>query len=327
MQKGARPGISSCQAKTNSQRMTIATSCASSTFTINSAAEASALADCSTLVGDVIIGPEIQQVNISGPTQIDGDVIMENSYGTISFSSSTLTTIAGVLGLKNITVLSTLSMPALTSVGSIHLESLPALNTLTFESRITKAENISVIDTFLSSIEGIGSSHTDEVRITDNRRLRKLDLSIRNITGHLTVQLNGARTEILFSDLVVAKALTINNVTSFEAPRLKAIEGLAQFDSNYFNSSSFAVPLLTTIDGLASFDDSQFTSLNIPSLENCGGLVITNSPNLTDIDLPALKTVSGQLKMTNNTMLEVVNGLEGLTTVLTDIKVRGLLSR
>lgn len=319
--KGARFGISSCRAKMNSQTMTVAKSCASSNFTINSATKASPLADCSTFIGDVVITPYAEpQIDLSGPTQIEGDVIMENNGGVISLSSSSLTTITGLLALENVTLLSTLNMPALTSVGSIHWVSLPALNSLSFTSGITQAGNISVVNTFLSSLEGIEPGSTGELRIVSNRRLRKIDLPIRNITGNLTFQHNGVKAQILPSDPVVAKTLDIK--TSFEAPRLKAIRGRAQFDSSYF-----ALPLLTTIDGHASFDDIQFNSLTAPSLEKCGDLIITNSPSLTDIDFPALKTISGQLKITNNTMLEVVDGLKGLATVLTDVKVRGLLSR
>lgn len=321
--KGARSGISSCRAKMNSQTMTVAKSCASSNFTINSATKASPLADCSTFIGDVVITRSADpQIDLSGPTQIEGDVIMENNGGVIVLSSSSLTTITGLLALENVTLLSTLNMPALTSVGSIHWVSLPALNSLSFTSGITKAGNISVVNTFLSSLEGIEPSSIGELRIVSNRRLRKIDLPIRNITGNLTFQHNGVKAQIVSSNPVVAKALNINNVTSFEASRREAIGGHAQLNSDYF-----ALPLLTTIGGLASFDDSQFNNLKAPSLENCGGLIITNNPTLTDIDLPALKTISGQLKMTNNTMLETVDGLKGLTTVLTDIKVRGLLSR
>lgn len=282
--------------------MPVATSCASVTFTINSAAEATALAACSTLDGDVVIGPEIGQIEISGPTQINGNLIVEDIWDVTSLSSPDLTTITGVLELTNVTLLSTINMPALTSVGSIHFESLPALTNLSFASGITAVESITMEDTFLASMEDFMPTSIDQLTLLDNRRLNKVDLPVRTITGTLTARGNGASAEIHLPNLVFAQVLKISNATSFDARRLEAIEKVALFENNHF------------------------TSLDLPSWQKCGDLVISNSPNLTEAVLPALKVISGQLNITNNTKLAVVDGFKDLATVGADMNVRGLFS-
>lgn len=284
---------------------TTATSCVSSTFAINSVADATALADCSSLVGDVLLDPSIPNIDISGSTHISGDLILENSGATISLSTTSLTTIKGVLVLRNITLLSTLEMPALTSVGSIQFQTLPALNFLNFTNGITTDDSISIIDTFLQSVYGIRSTSVGELNITGNYRLINFDLQIRNVTEKLTVQMNGGRFRLYLPDLTFVKHLNINHVPSFDVPRLETIEGFAQFDAIFQDSLAF--PRLRTIKGPARFINiNGVTSLTAPALENCGDLIITNSDNLTNISLPALKAINGQLSITNSTMLAVL---------------------
>lgn len=281
---------------------TMATSCVSSTFTINSVADATALADCSSLVGDVLVGPNIPNIDMSGPTHISGDLILENSGATTMLSTASLTTIKGALVLTNITWLTTLEMPALTSVGSIQFHVLPALTFLNFTSGITTVDSISIEDTFLASVYGIESTSFSELNIAFNRRLVNLDLPVRNVTGKFAVYQNGPKLRIYLPDLALVKHLNVSHVSSFDAPQLETIEELAQFDENYF------------------------TSLTAPALENCGDLIISASVNLTNVSLPALKAVRGQLSITNSTMLAIIDGFQNLTTVDSDVTIRGLLS-
>lgn len=281
---------------------TTVTSCVSSTFTLNSVADATALADCSSLVGDVLVGPGFPNIDMSGPTHISGDLILENNWDVTSLESSSLITITGALVLTNLTLLSTLEMPALTSIGSIQFQSLPALTDLNFTSGITTVDSISIADTFLSSLNSIRPPSVGELRITDNRRLMYLSLPVRNVTRDLTVRRNGAYLGIYLPFVALAKQMNISQVSSFGAPQLETIEEFAQFDDNHF------------------------TSLTAPALENCGDLIIANGVNLTNISLPSLTTVRGQLSITNNTMLAVIDGFKNLATVDADIRVRGLLS-
>lgn len=218
-----------------------------------------------------------------------------------------------------------MAMPALTSVGSVHFQSLPALDVLNLTSGITIADSIFINDTLLSSIAGIEVVSVGDFSLTGNHRLGRVDLPIRNITGDFIARFNGARTQIYLPDLPFAKSLNITHVLSFEAPQLETIEKFAQFDNNFF--TSLTIPRLRSIEGLVRFDyNNDFTSLSFPELEYCGDLIITNSLNLSSISLPALKAINGQLSITNSTMLAVIDGFKKLTTVEANVKVRGLLS-
>jgi hypothetical protein len=97
--------------------------------------------------------------------------------------------------------------------------------------------------------------------------------------------------------------LTINVATSFEAPRLEVKQGLAQFDNN------------------------NFTAVVVAYLGVCADLSIESSSRLRKIYFRARNDTSGQLNMTNNTMLGVVDELTVLAIAGADIKVRGTLSQ
>jgi len=280
--------------------------CSQSTATVNSAADATALSTCTTISGSVLIGPSTgNTIDLSGPQSIKGDLICGDNGGLITLSSSSLRSIAGDFKLNNLTLMSTLSMPSLTSVGSITWNSLNALSQLTFTSRVTKANKVVISDTFLSTLQGIDlTSVPNGMDINNNRYLTSFNTQIGNLSGNLNIQANGLNLKVELPNLIWIANMTISNVSSFLVPSLAVVNGSARFDSNYF--TSFVAPNLTsTTDGDISF------------VSNAG---------LANISMPLLKSVGGGLTIANNTDLGKINGFPTLQSIGGAVLLRGNFS-
>jgi hypothetical protein len=268
--------------------------CSQSTATINSPADATALADCQTISGSVLISNSSgNTIQLDGPQKIDGDLICEDNGAIITLSSSTLTEITGTFNLQRVKLLSTLSFPSLKSVGTIFFLTLNALSEFTFTQKITQANNITLSDTFLSKLDGIDvTSLSGDFNINNNRFLTEFTTQIGNLSGVLTIQANGLNTDVSMPNLIWINEMQISNVSNFSTPSLAAVNGSARFDSNYF--TAFQAPNLTE------------TGSDISFVSN--GL-------LTNISFPALTTVGGGLTIANNTELKSIAGLGGLQSV------------
>jgi hypothetical protein len=268
--------------------------CSQSTATINSPADATALANCQTISGSVLItNSSGNTIQLDGPKKIDGDLICEDNGAIITLSSSTIGEITGTFNLQRVKLLSTLSFPSLTAVGSIFFETLNALNQLTFTSRVTKASNITISDTFLSTLEGIDvTSMSGDFNINNNRFLTTFTTQLGNLSDTLTISANGLNLSVSMPNLIWINEMQISNVSSFSTPSLAAVNGSARFDSNYF--TAFQAPNLTETGSDISF--------------------VSNAA-LTNISFPQLSTIGGGLTIANNTQLASISGLGGLQSV------------
>ncbi|KUI72888.1 Protein ecm33 [Cytospora mali] len=280
-----------------------ASSCTSSTFTISSAAQATALAGCKSVSGSILIpSTSDNTLDLSGPTTIDGDLTVENNGAIITLQSSSLASLTGTFTLSNVTLLSTLSMPALTSVGSIKWQSLPALNSLSFTSSVSSAESVIISDTFLENLDGIDLESVGTMDINNNRRLTKFDTSLKNLTSMLSMQANGASLSVSMPNLIWIANMTIANVTEFSTPSLEVVNGSARFDSNYFTSFSAPNMTSTTSGDISFINNADLTNISFPALKSVGGgLTIVNNTALEEItDFPHLANVGGAIKLGGN---------------------------
>lgn len=281
------------------------TACTQSTFTVSSAAEATALSSCSTLKGNVLIpATSDTQIDLSGPKQIDGDLTLMNNGAVISLTSQSLNSISGTFKLANVTLLSTLNMPALSSVGTITWQSLPALNSLSFTTGVSKAKTVTISDTFLSTLDGIDLESVGTMDINNNRRLTKFSTSLKNLSENLNIQANGQKLSVTMPNLVWIANMTIANVTEFSTPSLEVVNGSARFDSNYFET---------------------FIAPNMTSTES-GDISFINNPSLTNITFSGLTKLGGALTVINNTRLEELTGFPKLADVGGAIQLGGNFS-
>lgn len=193
-------------------------------------------------------------------------------------------------------------MGSLNSVGTITWQSLPALNALSFGGTgVETADNITISDTFLASLDGISLQSVGSMDLNNNGRLTAVDLTLKNITGELILSANGQKLAFSAPDLEWASSLKISNVTTFSAPSLAAVNGSAFFDSNYF--TQFSAPNLTaTKSGSFSFiNNGAMTDLNVPALTTVGGgFTIVNNTVFQNLTLPKLATVGGAVNVGGN---------------------------
>jgi hypothetical protein len=276
--------------------------CTVVTTTINSQADATGLAGCKTVRGSVLIAPQTgATIDISGPSTITGDLTLLDNGEIQSFRSDDLATIGGAWEMKNVTALSALIFPSITKVKSLDWQTLNAIDTLSFGSGLTQAEEVTISDTFLSSLTGIDLTSVKKMRIDNNRRLTEFTTQLRDLSDELRIQANGQRLEVNMPNLTWISTMIIANVTKFSAPSLVAVNNSAKFDSNYF--SDFSAPNLTKTQS--------------------GDISFVGNANLKNISLPRLTTIGGGLLIANNTQLIELNGLPALKTISGAVKLRG----
>lgn len=284
-----------------------AAQCTQSTATINSPADATALASaCRTFNGNILVNTGAQGVvDFSGLGQVKGDFIAEHDGLLTGLSSSTLNSITGAFRLTNLTGLSSLAFTSLNSVGSISWTALTALDTLTFGTPgVSKAKSIVISDTFLSSLDGIDVTSLEDLDINNNHRLTKWDSPLTNLSNTMNFLANGNGFEVSFNQLTWIANMTINNVTSF------------------------AVPALQTVNGSASFGSNQFVSFSAPNLTSTksGNLGFVGNNLLKNVTFPQLTSLAGALLIANNTALDTIDGFPKLKTVGGAVKLRGNFS-
>ncbi|RKF63751.1 Protein ecm33 [Erysiphe neolycopersici] len=281
--------------------------CSQPTATINSQADASALASCSVVSGNIVIGPSAAgTISIDGPQQLNGNLICENAGGLTSLGSTTINAISGSFELKNLTLLSTLAMGSLRSVNSINWEALPALSQLNFPATVTKAKSVLISNTFLSTLDGINLETVQTLGINNNNRLKTFSTQIANVTSSLDINSNGNNLDVSFPNLIRAANMTFRNVSTVSIPSLAIVDGSLGFYGNYV--PSIIAPNLTSVgskaDGqgsLAFVANTKLTNISMPLLKTVGGAVqIANNLALTGISFPSLSYVGGAIDFSGN---------------------------
>ncbi len=274
----------------------------SSTTTVNSQADATKLASCGTVKGSIVVGPLAgSNLDLSGFKAVTGDLSVLNNGVLETLVSSTLTTVGGAFTMNNVTKLNTLNFASLTSVGSLKWQSVTNLNAVTL-GPLTKADEVTISDTFLDTLTGIDLTTVRTLDINNNRRLKTFASKLGSLSDNLNIQANGIGLDISLPSLIWIANMTIANVTKFSVPSLKVVNGSARFDSNYFES--FSAPNLThTESGDISFvGNGALINMTFPKLTAIGGgLLIANNTGLDQVTFfPKLTDVGGAVKLRGN---------------------------
>lgn len=268
--------------------------------TINSQADAGQYSGCKKISGSLVIGPNAPgTIDLSGPSEITGDLKVLNNGAIERFSSKDLTTVGGAFEMNNVTRLIGISLPKLTSVKTLKWQSLTRLETI--DLTLTKAEEVEVSDTFLKSLKGLDVTSVKKLNINNNRLLTSFSSSLANLGDELILSANGINLDVSLPNLVWIANMTIANVTKFSAPLLQTVNGSARFDSNYF--TSFSAPNLTSTES--------------------GDISFVGNGNVANITFPKLERIAGGLLIANNTELAEINGFPKLKTIGGAVKIRG----
>lgn len=209
-----------------------------------------------------------------------------------SLSAGNLESIKGQFNLDSLTILSSLSFPLLTDVGSIVWTALPALQGLSFTTGVQTASELNIQNTQLNSLDGIDLQVVDTVYIVNNNYLEDINMQLGNVTDSLTLAANGKNVSAIFPNMLWANNMTFRNVSQVSIPSLASVNGSLGFYSNEFSMLSAAN--LTKVGGSLSF---------------------VSNPDLTNISMPALTTVTGGFQVANNTELDIVESFPKLATV------------
>jgi len=284
-----------------------ATICSQPTATINSQADASAYADCSTISGSVVIGSAASgDISLNGPSSIGGDLVMINATQVTSFSSSTIGQIKGTFHLEDLTLLSSLSFGLLTAVKSIEFISLPNLGALTFSSFVSSAQTVTISNTFLGTLNGINLNTVATLQINNNPHLVSFSTQVGNITSAAVFNANGAGLKIDFPNLIWAANLTFRDVASVNIPSLAVVNGSLGFyetslDSIYAPNLTSVGSFATGQGSLAFVDNTALTNISMDALKSVGGAdQIANNTILAAISFPALVDVGGAIDFSGN---------------------------
>jgi hypothetical protein len=279
------------------------TQCSQATATVASQADASTLAECTTFTGDVLITEAAAGViTLTGIDQITGSLLVDSAAGLTSLIAPTLNSISEIFNLTGLTILSTLSFPELTSVGSIFWKTLPELDSLTFSSTVNKASVVNIQDTQLTSLDGISLDTVGTLVISNNRMLTDIKLAaVTNVTTSLEIDSNG-------------QGLTV------ELPLLESSEG----DLTFRNATSISIPALSSVVGTLSFLFNSIESISAPNLTTVTGLAINGNPSLGNISFEKLQTIGGGgIQVENNTILTDISGFNSLTKISGALNILG----
>lgn len=278
--------------------------CKDDPVTITNQADADIAAACTTIPHDVFLdnqaGPNIV---LNGQLrEIGGSLIVRNNSVIQSLQSTSLQTIGGSFELNNVISLVSLVFGALKEVGDIKWITLDRMSEPTFgPSGITKANSVTVSDTFIENLSGINVQEVTDMFINNNRRLSAFSSSIKSLSNVMVINDNGLNLTMDLPNLQWIANMTIANVSSISVPSLRAVNGSMRFDSNLF--SDFIAPNLTEIQ--------------------TGDLSFVSNKNLQNISVPLLTMIGGGFTIANNTQLGKVNGFDNLETVGGAIKMRG----
>lgn len=266
---------------------------ASATTTIQSQADATALAGCSTFTGSIAISSSTtENIDLSGIQRITGDLVANNATGLSQVSAGQLSQIGGMFSLQQLTILSTLNFPALVSVGSIDWNALPQLSGLTFAQGVQQLSSMSIQNTMLASLNGINLQVADTIYIVNNPYLNDINMQLGNITNAMTLSFNGAKLSAQFPNLIWAYNMTLRGLAAISTPSLASVNGSVGLYSGTFNN--FSLPNLTSVGGAFS---------------------VVSNDNLNNISAPQLTTVRAGFAIVNNTQIQSVDGFPSLQEV------------
>jgi len=304
-------GLVAAQSSSTSSSM-----CSQATATINSQADATALASsCSTVSGSVAISSSVAgSIALDGIQQIKGDLICVGAVNLTSLSGSTLNAITGTMQLTSLTIMSTLQFPVLSSVGAIQWTTLNAIQQLTFTTGISQAKSVFITDTALTTLDGINLNTVGSLEITNNAYLRTISTQVANITSALTISANGPNLNLTFPNLIFAYNMTVRNVSSLTIPSLAAVNTTFGVYGSYM--TSIMAPNLTQVGGdLAIVANSALTNVSMPQLTSVGGgFLIANNTDLLDIDGFGSLQSTGAVSMSGNftnAVLPALNNVKG----------------
>lgn len=271
-------------------------------MTLQSQGDADNIGSCTTFSGSIAIATDVSvQMNIDGIQVITGDLVADNTVNLPALEANDLESIGGTFALTNMTLLTSLSFPQLSTVNTIQWVTLPRLNSLSFNNGVTKANSVNIFDSQLGSLEGLTLNTVSEMYISNNNQLQMINLPVKTISTAFHVEFNGRDMSVDLPNLVVANNMTLSNVSTINMPSLQAVnQSLGAYGCTF---ESFAAPNLTSVGGDISFiGNDDVTNVSMPVLTTLGGaLKFAENSDLVNITgFPELAQIDGAIDISGN---------------------------
>ena len=213
-----------------------------------------------------------------------------------SLSADSLSQIDETFFLKDITILTNLQFPALTSVSVIDWSGLPNLQGLSFTAGVSQASGVQIANTQLGSLDGINLEVVDTMIIVNNPLLNDISMQLGNVSNSFRVEANGRDVNLELPNLIWANNMTLRNVSNLNIDSLSYVNGTMGFYSNFMQDIS--APNLTTVGKTLAFgDNGMLNNVSMPQLKSIGGgFQIANNTKLADVDgFPRVASVGGAI--------------------------------
>lgn len=273
-------------------------------ITVKSSGDASI--DCKTVKGDVTFDPDEDisgAIDISGPEEIEGDLIIKENKGIQSLSSSTIEKIGGKFQLQEMEQLASINFNALEEVSEIEWITLTALESVKFGTDgVTTVKKVKLSDTSLSSLEGLNMKKVGIFSIDNNQGLTTWETRLTEITEKLVVADNSADLEVSFPKLKGAGDIDVRGVKGLDMPLLEKITGSFLLTDNNVMEAFIAPNLTKTGESVSLRNNDGLSNVSFPVLTRTGGaLTLHNNQKLVKIDgFPKLEKVDGSVTMRGN---------------------------
>jgi hypothetical protein len=242
-------------------------------------------------------------LDLSGPSSIDGSLIVDRAIKLTSLSSSTIESIAtnegAVWRMNELIVLNNLSFTNLTNVGALYFAGLKGLFSFTFPAFITRATNVTITNTLLQNLDGINLKSVGTLEVSNNNRLTTLSTQLVNVTDSITITGNGAGLSVKLPNLELAGDATFRNVSVLQLPSLATVGG--SFIIAGTGLTTFSAPNLTDVTGSVNFaDNPKLSNLTLDALEIVKGAFTINKTLAYELDFPSLASVGGAIDLIGN---------------------------
>ncbi|GAM37773.1 GPI-anchored cell wall organization protein [Talaromyces pinophilus] len=268
---------------------------------IASQTDADDIAGCGSANADIEISEDYTGALIlNGITKTTRSLIFQGVTNLTSFAAPDLLVIDGNLTLASCILLTDLTLGELNFVGDMKLEDLPNLQSLNFTSGMRTVSGISIVNTGLTTLDGLEiSSASDGINISANTALTDITFPSLTNTSIFSIHANNPKMKVNLPSLAAVQDLTIENVTSLSIPGLYQVTG----------------QLLIAGSSIDSFSTGP--------LKNGGDILFIDNPFLSNISMPDLTSLSGDLVITGNEALQQITGFTGLADVQGNIDVTG----
>ncbi|KAG7193383.1 uncharacterized protein KQ657_000801 [Scheffersomyces spartinae] len=275
--------------------------CSFSDFTATVPSQVQEVAACPTAVGNIVIlGSDLgSSVDLTGVKQIFGDLSIKNATRIISFVAPDLELISGNFEIISATVLETINLAQLTTVGTLLWNHLNAINSTGLTSGLTTADSVTISDTTLAALEGINVFQLKTFDINNNGNIQLIDSGLKSVTDLLSVSFNSESVDVKLDYLTSAKNVVFQSVNSISAANLTSVNGSLTISSS--NLKELSLDKLTNVGAALTIDDNtKLTDVSFASLKNiAGAFEIADNTNLGDFgDFEKLATVGGSVNFT-----------------------------